>query len=636
VHDTPSGDDASSSPIANQAKKDSRSYLRKQTAPHRTGRDHVTDTTAASFDDSASKHTRAKSSVRKLYEIFTPRERVQAGFLFLGGLLTALIQAIGVGAIFPFINVAMNPEVIQQNKWLAAIYRRGGFAGTNEFIVFLGLAVLATIVASSIAPAIILWAKTRFVLNKNHALSTRLLTVYLSKPYQYFLEKNTSELGKNVLTEVSQLTMTLLMAIFEALIQGILLIVLTVMLLAVDVHMTLGAILLLGGGYAFLSLAIKRRLKKKGAARLSANENRFRFATEALGGIKTAKVMGVEQYFIDNYAAHSFAFAQHQIFANIAGELPRYILEGLAFGGIIVFLVVNLATGGSINDLLPLIGLFAFAAYRIMPALYRLYFAVTQIHFYTAVLDKIHTDMLEEDAPDIPPEKSIPSLPFNRAIRLEEIDFRYADAEKDVIRGLNIEIPKNASIGLVGTTGSGKTTLVDIILGLLVPQGGQMFVDDTPVNEHNIRAWRRKIGYVPQDIYLSDDSIRKNIAFGVPDELIDNEQVVEASRIAALHDFIQTLPQKYDTIIGERGVRLSGGQRQRIGLARALYRNPEVLVLDEATNSLDGTTEEAVLGAFRNASKARTVIMIAHRLNTLKDCDQIYKMKDGCFVAKGK
>jgi len=595
----------------------------------------VTRPAAALPNTSADERVTPKSAARKLYEIFTPRERVQAGLLFLGSLLTALVQAVGVGAIFPFINVAMNPQAIQQNEWLAVIYRRGGFAGTNEFIIFLGLAVLATIVASSIAPAIILWAKTRFVLNKNHALSTRLLTVYLSKTYQYFLGKNTSELGKNVLTEVSQLTMTLLMAIFEALIQGILLIVLTAMLLAINVRMTLGAILLLGGGYAFLSLAIKRRLQQKGTARLSANENRFRFATEALGGIKTAKVMGVEQYFIDNYAAHSFAFAQHQIFANIAGELPRYILEGLAFGGIIVFLVVNLATGGSINDLLPLIGLFAFAAYRIMPALYRLYFAVTQIHFFTAVLDKIHTDMLEEDATNLPPEESIPGLPFNRAIRLEGIDFRYADAENDVIRGLDIEIPKNASIGLVGTTGSGKTTLVDIILGLLVPQGGKMLVDDTPVNEENIRAWRHKIGYVPQDIYLSDDSIRKNIAFGVPDDRIDDDQIVEASRIAALHDFIQTLPQKYDTIIGERGVRLSGGQRQRIGLARALYRNPEVLVLDEATSSLDGATEEAVLGAFRNASKSRTVIMIAHRLNTLKDCDSIYVMENGRFTASG-
>ncbi len=575
-----------------------------------------------------------KSSARKLYEIFTPRERVQAGLLFLGNLFAAFAQVIGVAIIFPFINVAMNPQVINENKWLDAFYKRGTFADSNSFIVFLGTVVFVTIIVSSLAPAAVSWAQTRFLLKKEHAISLRLLAVYLSRPYQYFLGKNTSELGKNVLSEVGGLTMGMLTALFELLIQGTLLVVLISMLLFVDVLVTVGAMLLLGGGYALLSFLIKTKLQKSGKERLTANAARFRYATEALSGIKTTRVMGIELYFLNNYADNSLTYARLQIFANLAGTLPRYFLEAIAFGGIVLFFVLRLAAGGSISELIPLVSLYAFSAYRMMPALYRLYYAATQLHYYQAVLDKIHIDMLDINA-DEESSSDNNHLPFERAIRLQNIDFRYADAQTDVINGLDINIPKNASVGFVGATGSGKTTLVDIILGLLLPQKGRMLIDDTPITEKNVRAWRRKIGYVPQEIYLSDDSVRKNIAFGVPDDEIDDDRVREATSIAALDDFIQTLPEKYDTVIGERGVRLSGGQRQRIGLARALYRNPEILVLDEATNSLDGATEETVLSAVRSASKARTVIVIAHRLNTLKDCDVIYIMENGRFAANG-
>jgi len=225
---------------------------------------------------------------------------------------------------------------------------------------------------------------------------------------------------------------------------------------------------------------------------------------------------------------------------------------------------------------------------------------------------------------------------FQKAIKLKDIRFCYTDNSFDVISKINLTIPKNSFIGFAGATGCGKTTLVDIILGLLTPQSGQIIVDNTPITQENIQSWQQKIGYVPQEIYLSDDSVRKNIAFGVSDKDIDDKQVKLAARIAALDAFVEIeLPKKYNTIIGERGIRLSGGQRQRIGLARALYRNPEVLILDEATSSLDGATEEAVLKAIQHAAKSRTVIMIAHRLNTLKDCDQIYIMEKGSIIGQG-
>jgi ATP-binding cassette subfamily C protein len=595
------------------------------------------------LSESASPKT-VKSSVRKLYELFSPRDRMKMLMLFIAGLFTALAQAGGVVAIFPFINVVMNPHVVAENRWMNALFRMGSFQDEHSFMLFLGCLVFAMIVVSSLAPAFLIWGQTRFFLYKEHTLSIRLLATYLSRPYQYFLGKNTSELIKNVLNEVGSLTMGMMLAIFEVLIQGFLLFVLVATLLIVDVGVTVTAMLLLGGSYALLSFLIKKKLKKGGEERMNANRSRFRVVNEAFSGIKINRVMGIESYFVENYNHYSLQCIKPQIFADLSSIIPRYFLEALAFGGIALFLVFKLMRGDSMADMLPLVSLYAFAAYRMMPALCRVYQSTTRIIYYQAILDKIYTDMTDP----APLEETLVSggsassetgtdahVSFAERIRLIDVDFCYENASVNVIKKMSIEIPKDTTIGFVGATGSGKTTLVDILLGLLPVGRGQMLVDGVPITEKNVRSWRRKIGYVPQDIFLSDDTIRRNIAFGLAEEEIDDEKVVAAARIAALEGFIATLPAKYETLIGERGVRISGGQRQRIGLARALYRNPELLVLDEATSSLDGTTEDAVLQAIRNASKSRTVIMIAHRLNTLKDCDTIYMMSKGRFTACG-
>lgn len=579
------------------------------------------------------------SSIQKLYRIFTPRERLQAGLLFLASLVTAFAQAFGVFSVFPFINVVMDPAVIQENQWLSLAYEKGNFTDTNPFILILGIGVFCAVVFSNLFSAFTIWAKTKFVLGKNHTLSKRLLTVYLSKPYEYFLQRNSSDLGKNILAEINQLTSKYLMSIFEVLINTLIMIFIVVMLLLVDPVITLGALTFLGGTYLLLNVIIKRKLKKSGEARLIANQGRFRKANEALSSIKTTKVMGVESFFIKDYSKHSKKFSDYNIFANVAGKLPHYLMETIAFGGIVFFIVFQILRGNQMTTLIPIVSLFAFAGKRILPALQKVYVSVTQIYYNQPILDKIYQDMMEE-ATEAPIENKTEAtespLAFNQHIQLKNIQFCYADTCANVINGINLTIPKNTVVGFVGATGSGKTTLVDIIMGLLPPREGQMLLDETPITSHNLTAWQQKIGYVPQEIYLSDDTIRSNIAFGVPEREIDDQQVQLAARIAALDDFIQfQLPQKYDTIIGERGVRLSGGQRQRIGLARAIYRNPEVLVLDEATSSLDGTTEEAVLKAIGSASRARTVIMIAHRLNTLKDCDQIYIMEQGKIISQG-
>ncbi|HOR42953.1 MAG TPA: ABC transporter ATP-binding protein [Atribacterota bacterium] len=582
-----------------------------------------------------------KSFLKKLYEILTPRERHQAVLVFIASLGTAFAQAFGVASIFPFISVVMNPDIVWQNKWLSFLYQKGNFTDINSFIIFLGIGVFLMVISSSIISAITTWGKTRFTLGKNHALSLRLFTVYLSQPYEFFLQKHSSELGKNILSEIYQLTNQLLMGIFDILINGLMVIVIVGMLFMVNISVTVGTVIFLGGSYALLNSFVKNRLRKIGRERLEANKERFRTINESLSSIKITKVLGIEPFFLKNYSYFSGKFTRYNVLAHVIGEVPRYILEAFAFGGIVFFVIIMIARGEKVIDLIPLLSLYAFAAYRAMPALNRLYSAMTTVYYNTAIVDKIYEDMIEIGLYKSPessrlPEQKESELLFEKEIKLEKIKFCYDKSTFDVINELNLTIPKNSIIGFVGATGCGKTTLVDIILGLLVPQFGQILVDDIPITERNIKAWQKKIGYVPQEIYLSDDSIRKNIAFGVPENEINEGQVRVVAKIAALDGFIEKeLPENYNTIVGERGIRLSGGQRQRIGLARALYRNPEVLVLDEATSSLDGITEEAVLKAIKSAARSRTVLMIAHRLTTLKDCDLIYILDRGQIIEQG-
>jgi ATP-binding cassette subfamily C protein len=578
-----------------------------------------------------------KTIVRKLYEIFTPQERMQALLIFFAGLITAFAQMAGVFSVFPFINVAMDPASIQDSPWLTLAYTAFSFSSPREFMAALGIAVVLLVILSNGITALTMWAKTRFVLNRNYTLSNRLLAVYLSRPYAFFLINNTSDLGKNVLSEINQLTSSFLMPLFEAMINILILVVIVFMLFSVNPAVTLVTLGFLGTVYGTLNYFLKVKLKQKGAERMEANKKRFRAATEALSSIKISRVIGAESFFLDRFAENSRKFADLNVFAKVVGQLPSYLMESIVFGGLILFVVLALVRGGEVSAVVPMVSLYAFAGKRLIPALQQIYSSVTQIYYNKAILDRLYQDLVSDEQPDLFPKEGgeKEELPFRHRIVLENIRFRYPEGERNVIDGLDLEIPKESVVGLVGSTGSGKTTLVDIILGLHIPKEGRMLIDDTPVAPANIRAWRRTIGYVPQDIYLSDDTVTRNIAFGIPDDRIDEEQVRRAARIAALDDFIQTLPEQYGTVIGERGVRLSGGQRQRIGLARALYRSPEVLVLDEATSSLDGATEETVLNAIRSASKAKTVIMIAHRLNTLKDCDVIYMLEKGRISASG-
>ncbi len=579
-------------------------------------------------------------TVQKLREILTRREKIQVGILLIAIIAMAFSQAVGVASVLPFISLVMDPEIVFENQYLYWIYDTFNFTSINRFIIFAGVVMFFIIILSNGISAFATWLKLRFAWMNNHRLSRRLLEKYLSMPYAYFLNQNSADLSKNVLSEVNNLTSNYLIPLLTIVTRGMVAIFLLLMLFWVDVAVSFIALFVLGGAYVFIFFRINKTLKHRGILRRTANKMRFKAVSEAFGGIKETKVLNREPFFLERYSRESLKQARLMSWNAVIGQIPRFMLEAVAFGGIIVFVLVLLLTREDARQVIPLASLFAFAGYRLMPALQEIFTSFTKMQFNMAVLDGIYEDFtrVEEDevAGTFAKLEKADKLPFTKAIILEKVSYYYPNTNIAVVKEIDLTVKRNTMIALVGPTGAGKTTLVDIILGLLPPQQGRVLIDDIPLDNKNTIKWQRNIGYVPQHIYLSDDTIARNIAFGVPDQHIDREALQMAARIANIHDFIANeLSQGYETLVGERGIRLSGGQRQRIGIARALYHDPEVLVFDEATSALDGVTEEMVLKAMENAARLKTLIVIAHRLTTVKSCDVVYVLDRGRIVAEG-
>ena len=399
-----------------------------------------------------------------------------------------------------------------------------------------------------------------------------------------------------------------------------------------------------GGAYGLFYLIFRKLVSRVGRDRLEANEARFKVVNEAFGGIKEVKVAGLEFHWNRRFDSAAKRFARTQLIARIVSDIPKYFLEIVAFGGVLTLLLYLIARGDGLDSVLPIMSLYALGSYRLMPALQLVYRDLTHFRFSVPAIEKLYEDVseqgdgtIEESTMASVEEEPIEVLPTpTDSIRLENISYTYPRAERPTLNQFSISIPAQSTVGFVGTSGSGKTTTVDIILGLLKPEAGHIRVDDLVITSDNYGAWQRTLGYVPQHIFLSDDSIAANIAFGVPKKKIDMHAVERAAKIANLHEFIVgELPEQYDTLVGERGLRLSGGQRQRIGIARALYHRPKVIIMDEATSALDNMTELAVMEAVHNLDRSTTVLLIAHRLTTVRDCDHIFILDGGQVIGEG-
>lgn len=579
--------------------------------------------------------------IRKLRDILTREEQRRYALLFVAIIGMAGFEVIGVFSVVPFVQLISNPEIVEENRWFAATYDALGFESVNAFLIAVGVAVFTLLAVSNSFRAWTQWFQLRVVWKSAHGIATRLFHRFVQQDYPFFLHNNSNNLAKQVLSEVNQLVTSVLTPLVEFIAQSVVVAAIIGLLVVVDPVVALAVLLTLGGVYAVVYVVTRTYVYRLGTERYAANLERFKSANEALQTIKTVKLAGCEEYFENRFDLANRRFADVTPKYQIISSATRYLVEIIAFGGIIVVVLYLLATGGAIGSALPLLSLYAMAGYRLMPSLQRVFAAASRLRHNQPVIHELHMDFAVRtrvpvrDSANSPAETA--EVAFRESIRLDSVSFTYPESEEPVLSDITLTIPKGGSVAFIGSTGSGKTTLVDVISGLLTPTHGSVRVDGHPLHEAQLRPWRAKIGYVPQDVVLYDDSIRRNIAFGIPDDEIDMERVELVARIASIHDFIRDrLPERYEAQVGERGVRLSGGQQQRIGLARALYRNPSVLILDEATSALDGITEEAVISAINRVDQDITTIMIAHRLTTVKNCDRIYLMEEGRIVDQGR
>ena len=576
-------------------------------------------------------------TARLILGLLDPREKKQLYFLIPLFVFAAFVDVAGVASIVPFILVVSNPQSIQTNPALSYVHNFLGAPETNTFILFLAGIVFVSLVGSIGVKALSEYAVMRFGAARTLSISTRLLRTYLGKPYSWFLDRHSSELGKNILVEVDQIVRGVVVPSMRLLSQFFVVSFLLVLIVATAPHVAFAVFVIVGGSFGAIYVACRKFLLRNGAEARQADRDRYRIAQESMAGIKEVKVLGLEEGYIRRFRTAADGMARRDQMSNLVTMLALRALELMVFGSVILLIVLFIVVKQQrLDTILPVLGLFAFAGYRIMPALNQLFTSAAQIQVRKSMLLNISNSLTEASAQPADLRPPAERLSLRREIKLKNVTYTYSKAERPSLRGLSLTLPARKTFGFVGKTGAGKTTAVDLILGLLQPDNGEIEVDGVAITGANVRAWKRSIGYVAQQIFLADDTVASNIAFGVPDDKIDMAAVERAARTAMVHDFIVgKLPQGYRTMVGERGVRLSGGERQRIGIARALYHDPDVLVLDEATSALDNVTERAVMDAIHSIGRSKTVILIAHRLTTVRACDSIFVLEEGGLGAQG-
>ena len=568
---------------------------------------------------------------KELLFILSKKERNRGVLLFILILSMALIDMLGIASIMPFIALITNPEIINTNQILNFTYKKVspfGVRDEKEFLVFVGIVVFCLLIISTFIKALTTYLQSKYIRYCEFSLSKRLFKLYLYQPYSWFLNQNSSYIGKTILSETGNVIGRGLNPFISLISNIIILITLFVMLLYVDFVLTILMAVTIGSFYLIVYFLIRKMLNKIGKKNFKNNELKFRALLEAFSATKEVKVGSLEEIFINRYSQPAGSMAYNLALSDILSQLPRFVLEAIAFGGLILVIIFYMLATNDITSVLPKVALYAFAGYRLMPAIQKIFVSFTSLRISGPAIISLYSDLKKLNLKIDNNYKK--EFIFNENIRLKDIFYTYPKSSRMALKSINLTIPAYTTVGIVGETGSGKTTVVDIILGLLEAQKGTLEIDGKIINNENKRAWQNLIGYVPQQIYLADTSVSENIAFGLEANEINHKNVERAAKIANLHEFISNeLPLKYETTIGERGVRLSGGQRQRIGIARALYNDPKLLIFDEATSALDNVTERSVMEAIYNEDYKTTKILIAHRLSTVKKCDKIFLFDKG-------
>lgn len=554
----------------------------------------------------------------------------------------ALLEATGVASIMPFLAILSSPELVATHSALATLSEWTGIGSADDLLILTGVLVFCLVLAALALQALVVWAQVQYAGDLMHSWSCRIVETFLQQPYEWFLARHTSQLSATTINEVNQVIYHAVLPILIIASNALIVLFVFTFLLIVDPVLAVTTVIVLGGAYIVTYRFLRMRLLRAGESWVESNKGRYHVLAEAFTGIKEVKVLHAEKSFAGQFESVSRRMCDAMIHSKVIGQVPSFAMQAVVFGGMLLVVLYVLATRGGLAAGLPMIGLYAFAGYKMMPALQRIYVQLAEMEFSSMALVSLGLPLQFGRAPARRSQLSNANADAGTRLRLtKELEFRdlvyhYPGNAKPTLRHMSWSVAAGSKVGIVGSTGSGKTTTVDIILGLLRPSAGQVLVDGQAIGDAQLRAWQASIGYVPQNIFLADTTLARNIAFGVPEDEVDQARVEAVSNLANLHQFVvNELPEKYETLTGERGVRLSGGERQRVGIARALYRDPDVIILDEATSALDNVTEKLVMQSLDALASSKTVIIIAHRLSTVKNCDVIFFLEDGVVSARG-
>ncbi len=570
--------------------------------------------------------------------MLSPREK-KTGLWVLGLIvLKGIGDVISVATVMPFLSLLGTPDLVNTNPIANYFYTLFGFERIDGFVTVVGILIVVVLVAISGLRSATAYALNRWIFTREYTLSRRLLSNYICQPYEFFLNRHTDELRTYILNESRRVVAEAYKPAAEIINALMTFVMIVIFLVWAEPVTTLLSVLAFGSCYGILYLSLRSMLRRMGGEVLRTNKARFRITGEALGGIKQIKLLGREQNYISKFSRHSKRQAQIRAINATLRQVPKFGLEAIAFGGIVILTLVLVTRNGgvesgAITSILPTLGLYAFAGYRLLPTMQIMYASFATLKYGTAAVEALYEDLNNIERTRALPKIIASPLHHSRTIAFKDISYHYPGTTEGGLKGISFEIKKGMTIGVVGTTGAGKTTLVDVFLGLLPATNGDIIVDGKALTDDLMPNWQSSIGYVPQDIFLFDASISENIALGIPKDEIDTNAVRKAAISAQIHDFIEAeMPEGFDTHVGERGVRISGGQRQRIGIARALYHNPQIIVFDEATSALDNTTERELMKEINALSEDKTIIMIAHRLSTVEACDFILVLDKGKLV----
>lgn len=571
-------------------------------------------------------------ALQQVYALLTPGARRKALLLVLVSLVNALTEVSGLAALFPLLALGSDPGLLQRNPWIGWLYEHSGCSSFGSFYLLIGAGFLCCFLLTNVANLTASVLTHRLTAQVSREMSVKLLDTYLHRPYRWHLTQNSTLLARTVVEEVDLLIHYVVRILANLIIRSVAAGFIIAALVALDYRVALTTGLALCVVYSQIYRFFRRKSAELGRVYQEASQMRIKAATEGLAVVREAPALPRRARLLRRYDQVYQQASKVRLHQQVIGEVPRPCTEILAVAMIVGVLAFLTLTRG--QAALPLIGVFIMATWRLVPCLQHVYEDLVEIRFRLPLLNRIHQQLTESSAEQLPEEIG-PKLPFTSQIRLEKVSFAYPGEPELALRQVSLTLPRLGCFAIVGPSGAGKSTLTHVLAGLLEPQTGEVLIDAELLTRDLLTRWQQNIGYVPQDVFITDDTVRRNIALGLDDDEIDELAVEKAARAARVHDFIRRRSEGYETMLGERGLALSGGERQRIGIARALYHEPALLILDEATNSLDSQTERQILEAITEISHQRAVLMIAHRLTTVQNCQRITLMSSGFVQAEG-